>query len=619
VLSHKEYSDEPLAVDLFSGAGGLSLGLQRAGFRLALAVDHNEFAVETHAAYFPGASVAADISNETALDELLAPLRGRRIDLLAGSPPCQPFSKTTRWIRSVQLSGFGSMRDHRRELWCSFLYATELLKPRAVLIENVTDIATNEDGIILRAIFARLEQLEYSIDCRTFFAFDFGAPQVRNRIFIVAFRRSNKLLEWPVTVIESKRPTLRDAIFDLPPLRGGWKEKTPQYAGPLTPLQRSFREGFEDGDLALFDHITRAVREDDLRAFQHLGEKTKYYELPEELRRYGADSFVDKYNRLSWDEPCRSIIAHMGKDGYWYIHPDQHRSLSIREAARVQSFPDWFRFAGFRTSAFRQIGEAVAPFVGEAIGTSIREYLERPDRNRRSNKRAAGFGKNLLIRKSLKEWYEKEARKNSLHPWRLQADLWTNVMGEMLFADRSRRPKALLFWENYLRDWADPRSFLKDKHREMHLRTIGLSARLPVLESLARYLRLTKNPTLRGLIAAGVSERLARRAMAVSGCSFERPNDTALIRVASRVFERTVSRGNGVDSQISTAMLVGEDEGAKLYAAAIELGEAICSASDPACLLCPLSSFCLHYAIQKSLPRSKSKPSFKTVRSALSS
>ena len=380
---HKEYSGEPLAVDLFSGAGGLSLGLQRAGFRLALDVDQNEFAVETHAAYFPGASVTADISNETTLDELLAPLLGRRIDLLAGSPPCQPFSIATRWIRSVQKSGLGSMRDHRRELWRSFLYAAQLLKPRAILIENVPDMATNEDGIILRSIFARLEELEYSIDCRTFYAFDFGVPQVRQRIFILAFWRSDKLLCWPEAAPERRRATLRDAIFDLPPLRGGWNEKTPEYYGPQTALQRSFRETFDVDDHALFDHVTRAVREDDLIAFQHLGEKTKYYELPEELRRYGAGSFVDKYNRLSWDMPCRSITAHIGKDGYWYIPilTSIARSPSAKPA-RVQSFPRLSQgFAGFQTSALRrQIGEAVAPLVAQALsGKSILEHLEQSD------------------------------------------------------------------------------------------------------------------------------------------------------------------------------------------------------------------------------------------------
>jgi DNA (cytosine-5)-methyltransferase 1 len=590
---HREHSERPLAVDLFSGAGGLSLGLQRAGFRLILAADQNPWATETHAAYFPGTSVRADISNESALDELLEPLRGRRIDLLAGGPPCQPFSKPARWIRSVHADGVGSLRDSRRELWRLFLYATELLRPSAVLIENVTDIATNEDGITLRAIFSRLEQLGYFFDCRTYFAYDLGVPQHRQRLFIVAFKGSARPFDWPER--RPVRPNLRDAIADLPPLNGGWNEVPPPYGGPITDLQRSFREGCSNNDLSLWDHVTRAVRGDDLIAFGLLTHKTKYYELPTELRRYGAESFVDKYKRLSWDEPCRGITAHMGKDGYWYIHPEQHRSLSIREAARVQSFPDWFRFAGFRTSGLRQIGEAVPPFVAEALGRRLIKHLGliASEVAPRGTQRLRD--KHMQVRQLLGSWYEREARDNSIHPWRLEPGLWTNLMGEILFGERAHRPKALLFWHNYLRDWPDPKSFLRDRHRESHLRTIGQTSRLPVLEALAHYLSRSRAPSWKELAKLGLNERLVRRAMTVSGYSHERPNDSALVRVATRVFERTKLPELMTEGQIATAMLVGEDEGAILYSAAIELGETICSTSEPACLLCPISKVCAHY------------------------
>src|SRR5262245_14540586 len=97
----RDFQTQPIAVDLFCGAGGLSLGLQRAGFRLALGVDNNALAIETHAAHFPGASTAKDLAVEDSLDEVLQPLRGHRIDLLAGGPPCQPFSMAARWIRST--------------------------------------------------------------------------------------------------------------------------------------------------------------------------------------------------------------------------------------------------------------------------------------------------------------------------------------------------------------------------------------------------------------------------------------------------------------------------------------------------------------------------------------
>ena len=119
---------------------------------------------------------------------------------------------------------------------------------------------------------------------------------------------------------------------------------------------------------SIHDHITRDVRPDDAEAFALLGEGQTYADLPERLQRYRSDIFTDKYKRLAWDEVSRSITAHIAKDGYWYIHPEQHRTLSIREAARVQTFPDWFRFAGQPTHRLSQIGNAVPPLLGEALG-----------------------------------------------------------------------------------------------------------------------------------------------------------------------------------------------------------------------------------------------------------
>ena len=345
-------------------AGGLSLGLEKAGFRNVLAVDKLQDSVETHACHFPGASINCDISDEKTLEELLEPLRKHQISLLAGGPPCQPFSKPLRWARKKGEMELGSMKDHRRELWQSFVHGVKLLKPLSVLLENVTDIATNEDGIILRKIIESLENLGYSCDVQAFHAFDFGVAQTRQRLFLVAVH--NKYHSSGLQKHKHKS-TLRDAISDLPELEGGWDEKHSEYQGPVTELQKRLRTGMPEEENKLFDHVTRRVREDDLDAFKLLKAGQKYSELPEENRRYSIKSFTDKYNRLKWDEPCRTITA-MSRDGYWYIHPEQNRTLSIREAARIQSFPDWFRFAGFRSSAFYQIGEAVAPFVAEEIG-----------------------------------------------------------------------------------------------------------------------------------------------------------------------------------------------------------------------------------------------------------
>ena len=594
----KEYQDTPLAVDLFSGAGGLSLGLQRAGFRLALAVDKVQSAVETHQAYFPGASLNQDISQESTLDEILEPLRGRRIALLAGGPPCQPFSKAVRWKRSVIQTGHGSLRDHRRELWQSFLYAAELLKPDAVLMENVPDIASNEDGIVLRSILSRLEELGYTSDCRAFFAYDFGVAQYRQRIFVLAFRDARIPFQWPTPLPKKQRRTLSDAISDLPPLVGGWNEECPPYEGPKTQLQQELRAGMpEEHKFALYDHVTRAVREDDLLAFQLMSSKMRYDELPEELRRYGADSFTDKYNRLAWDEPSRTITAHIAKDGYWYIHPDQHRSLSIREAARIQSFPDWFRFSGHKTSALRQIGEAVAPFVAEALGRQILAFLNQNSSTQDNSSSSSKLGASrAAIRDALEDAFNDDFKRNSLFAWRMEPSLWLNILGETIFSERRLRNKAPLFWKNYRDDWPTPKSFLEDEFRLSHLRTIGMESCIARLEAIAAHLESTRFPSLKSLVDLGVSEKFARRAMAFAGLVHDRPNDAALVRVANRVFGQKQDQSH-IDGQIATAMLVGEDAGAVVYSAAIELGEAICTPKDPACMLCPLKNLCSYRMI----------------------
>jgi DNA (cytosine-5)-methyltransferase 1 len=131
----------------------------------------------------------------------------------------------------------------------------------------------------------------------------------------------------------------------------------------------SMRKDAEKG--VLHDHVTRPVRDDDREAFSLMTSTTLYTDIPEELRRYTADTFDDKYKRLDWDTRSRSITAHIAKDGYWYIHPEEHRTLTVREAARIQTFPDRFRFAGHRSDAFRQIGNAVPPLLGEAAAKAL--------------------------------------------------------------------------------------------------------------------------------------------------------------------------------------------------------------------------------------------------------
>ncbi|UOQ61505.1 DNA cytosine methyltransferase [Leucobacter rhizosphaerae] len=366
-VAEKE-AGRPLAVDLFSGAGGLGAGVEAAGWTVVAAVDHDKAALETHRANFRGQALDVDMSDQAQVQALIEKLRPLGIDLVAGGPPCQPFSRAGRAkIRSLIEEGTRDAVDARKELWRSFIDVVTALQPRAVLMENVPDMAIGDDLIVIREIAEILEQAGYIVDYRLLDAWRHGVPQHRKR-FILQARRDGAVPAWPS--LSDAGPTVRDAIEDLPSLNDTTGARELPYSGePTSELAKRLRPS--DGSVVIHDHMTRPVRADDREAFALMTSTTLYSDLPERLKRYRSDTFNDKYKRLPWDDLSRTITAHIAKDGYWYIHPGEHRTLTVREAARIQTFPDNFRFAGTRSDAFRQIGNAVPPILGHAVAEMI--------------------------------------------------------------------------------------------------------------------------------------------------------------------------------------------------------------------------------------------------------
>ncbi|MET4098997.1 DNA (cytosine-5)-methyltransferase 1 [Agrococcus sp. UYP10] len=358
----------PLAVDLFSGAGGLGLGIESAGWTVVAAVDNDREALATHRANFPGKALDIDMADPLQVADLVDKLRLLPIDLVAGGPPCQPFSRAGRAkIRSLITEGVRDPVDARMQLWRSFIDVALALRPRAVLMENVPDMAIGDDLVVVREIASLLEDSGYVVDYRLLDAWRHGVPQHRKR-FILQARRDGVVPTWPR--LDRSGPTVRDAIGDLPPLELTTGSREMHYPGtPEGALARELRGQADSG--VVFDHMTRPVREDDREAFAMMTSTTLYSDLPERLKRYRSDTFNDKYKRLDWDQLSRTITAHIAKDGYWYIHPAEHRTLTVREAARIQTFPDGFRFSGTRSDAFRQIGNAVPPILGRAVAQSL--------------------------------------------------------------------------------------------------------------------------------------------------------------------------------------------------------------------------------------------------------
>jgi DNA (cytosine-5)-methyltransferase 1 len=596
----------PLAADLFCGAGGLSLGLAEAGYSVVLGVDNDDDALATHRAYHPGLSVNWDLGDEDLVERTGELIRDLGVGLVAGGPPCQPFSKAGRsGMRDLVRTGRRAAHDHRSDLWQSFLRIVSIARPEAVLMENVPDMALDRDMLILRTMADELEHLGYSVETRVVDSWRFGVPQHRQRLILVALANRVKF-EWPDE--HEQLVTLGNAISDLPPVEGGWRpeggaEGWADYDGPRTSYQESMRAAVDAADCTrLFDHITRPVREDDLQIFQSMDSKTKYSDIAPELRRYRHDIFDDKYKRLDYDDLSRTITAHIAKDGYWYIHPEQHRTISVREAARIQTFPDHIRFSGPPTAAFRQIGNAVPPRLGSELGSAILSSLKAatPVTNTRSEV-AAGLAR----------WFA-EAPLGGV-PWMDAPNRWVVLQCEILWPRLS--PDQLGAAYKATLSCHTPEITLEN---EGPLRRIAgvLGRGLRVDELIATAAYFCEHPD--GLEANSPSENLAKapnvsRALATL-CARIVPGESedpvivnqAVLRVAARYQGTSVDRRNKLsDGRLAVAAMIGGDElSHEAHLALIQIGQTVCGSSTTDCAHCPLESDCATTAglsIQQSL------------------
>jgi len=572
-----------LAIDLFCGAGGLSHGLEQAGFNIVLGVDRDQIAIDTHAANFGGASVAADLSDKSTLDRIVDSLGKLKIELIAGGPPCQPFSRAGEYkIRSLVRNGSRPEVDERTELWQSFLYVVEKLKPRAVLIENVPEMARGRNAPVFKKIVLRLEDLGYRVHTRLLQAWQHGVPQHRNRLFIVGFR-DPRPFNWPEPLDET--PTVRDAIGDLPPVEGGDLSNPRFYDGPGTDFQRDARRRVDDLDLhKVYDHITRAVRPDDKEAFQYLQAGDRYTTLPDQLRRYRSDIFEDKYNRLDWNGLSRTITAHIAKDGYWYIHPQQHRTLTVRESARIQTFRDSFRFSGHRSSAFKQIGEAVPPALAAELGKMLLKTLRR-------RKTPEPVPRSTDVAKRLSLWLDEQTASGMAKSWRATGDPWLTSMGAVL--DAGRDGGQIADWEGLRTIWSSAVSFLNNSHEGNSAIT---PAKLEILNQVAVRLSNGNGAGPESFEAmASIRAGLPTLVSSLSGMASEPYPAAPTLRVVSRLFGDDVfgKKSLGRNSRLFLNRATAADSDGRAYSALLEIGERLCKKDTLACGACPLRPVCV--------------------------
>jgi len=586
-------ASRPTAIDLFCGAGGLSLGLRDAGFSVLVGADSDAAAIETYAANLPGLSYLGDLSDPTDFIEHLTAWGVTSVDLIAGGVPCQPFSRAGRSrIRGLVQARARPKEDSRSDLWRSFIRVVERIRPRLVLLENVPDLAEWDQGAVLVAFCESLNELGYDTDAQILSAFEYGVPQHRTRLFIVATRDGQRFA-WP-RGLASEPPTLWDAIGDLPEVDGGQRVERLPYAGPATALQKRMRSGVPIEERAwILDHITREVRSDDLEAFTHLPEGGTYQDIPANLRRYRSDIFTDKYKRLSRNELSRTITAHMSKDGYWYIHPLRHRTLSIREAARVQTFPDWFRFAGEPSHRYRQIGNAVPPLLAEAIGRALHTA---PANSAYKRSGPAGDFRTALVK-----WHRENSRNT---PWRRGASPWTVLWAE-LSLNRTRPDQIKDVYPKLLEVAPAPQSVLDhaDEMRDV-LASVGLRSCATSILNVARALVESFDGyvpnTREGLLTLpGVGDYVANAVLCFGFGRAAILMDSNTERVIGRV------KGNWASSRrwqmrLDLYRLAGSAGADREFNyALLDLGALVCRTSHPRCLACPLNTRCATFASER--------------------
>lgn len=373
-------------IDLFCGAGGLSIGLEQEGFRPVVAVDKERSAILTYRFNRPWLMDRNIIHEDIRdlVDQDIFP----HVPVIVGGPPCQGFSVANKHKKE---------NDERNSLYKFYVHSVDQAKPDIFLMENVEGILQ-----LYNTIQEDFNKIGY-ITCPPLIlnAKDFGFPQSRKRAFILGIKTeygtiSNELYQLFQTELQHYKDhrslfTLWDAISDLPALEAKtmknatysesavWGYTMAGFHNSESPYVRLINHGLPI-EVPLLNHRSKYNNDRDIQIYQLLrqGEKSDA-ECIQEINPYKSRShiFRDKFDKLRADEPCKAITAHMYYDCNMYIHPYQARGLTPREAARVQGFPDDYLFLGSPNEWYRQIGNAVSPLMARVLGSGIKKVLER--------------------------------------------------------------------------------------------------------------------------------------------------------------------------------------------------------------------------------------------------
>ena len=401
-------------IDLFAGAGGLSEGFSQAGFVPIAHVEMDNDAcntlrtrccyhylrskgqLELYYGYIKGeisrqtlytsvptniidAVINVEISNDTidcTFEKIRKLTKGRSVDLIIGGPPCQAYSLLGRHRKEME-------DDPRTLLYLQYGKFLEEFKPKGFVFENVPGLLSAKKGEHFKNLQVYFKELGYNVHFQMLNAADYGVLQNRKRIILVGWKNEQDHGFPNISTCRSEA-VVNNILSDLPILKAGEVKNVAPYIGQInTYLEESGIRSNED--MFVTQNISRPVNENDasiynyaIRTWSNKRVRVKYTDLPQKMRtQKNEDSFLDRFKVVDGNGLSHTIVAHLAKDGHYYIHPclEVCRSISVREAARMQSFPDNFYFEGSRSAMFKQIGNAVPVLMAKKIAESIKDLL----------------------------------------------------------------------------------------------------------------------------------------------------------------------------------------------------------------------------------------------------
>ena len=343
-------ADKINVLDLFCGCGGLSLGFEKAGYDVLLGIDFWKDALVTFRANHKGAvGLQADLANLDPADTVPL-LNGRKVDVIIGGPPCQGFS----------IAGKRIVDDDRNKLYKSFVRMVKFYHPRAFVMENVPNILSMGEGLIREAIVKDFSELGYNVSYKVLLASDYGVPQNRRRAVFVGLLDGVFDFDIPKT---DHIVTTKEAISDLT------EDSIDDGSAYPVPPQSEYQKLMRANSDAVYNHKTTVHNERTVQIISMVPDGGNYKDLPEELQQTRKVHIA--WTRLNSSRP--SITIDTGHRHHF--HYEYNRIPTVRESARIQSFPDDFIFLGSATSQLKQVGNAVPSIMAQAIAEYLKSYL----------------------------------------------------------------------------------------------------------------------------------------------------------------------------------------------------------------------------------------------------